>query len=188
MQLEQLWNEYRAALQAFLHSKIANHADVDDVLQDILIKTHKNMGQIRSADSVKSWLFQVANTTIIDFYRRRGRHRELSQDDLWFSEEEADIKTELSHCIDPFIGSLPEASAELLTAVDINGELQKEYAASLGISYSTLKSRVQKARRELRGLFDDCCHMHLDNQGNLMDYDYKEKGCETCMDNASSRH
>lgn len=178
-QLEEIWAEYRSALKAFLHSKIADTADVDDVLQDILIKTHKNMGQIRSKDSIKSWLFQVANNSIIDFYRRAGRRKELKEDDLWFGEDEADIKVELSHCIEPFIHSLPEKSAELLTAIDINGESQKEYAESLGISYSTLKSRVQKARTDLRGLFDDCCHMKLDAQGNLMDYERKE-GCGDC--------
>jgi len=180
MTLEKIWGEYRTALKAFLHSKIANPADVDDVLQDILIKTHKNMGQIRSHDSIKSWLFQVANNTIIDFYRSSAKNNDLKEDDLWFSEEEAEIKSELSQCIEPFIHSLPESSAELLTAIDIQGESQKQYAESLGISYSTLKSRVQKARTELRGLFDNCCHMKLDAQGNLMDYEEKSNHCDGC--------
>jgi RNA polymerase sigma-70 factor (ECF subfamily) len=58
-------------------------------------------------------------------------------------------------------------------ATDINGESQKALAESMGISYSTLKSRVQKARMELRSVFDECCRMNLDAQGNLMDYEVR---------------
>lgn len=179
MKLENIWNEYRHSLKAFLHSKISNHADVDDLLQEILIKTHQNLSQVRAKDSLKSWLFQIANHAIIDFYRRNGRTKEVEQSDLWFDEPEADIKQEMSHCIEPFIQALGNERAELLMAIDLNGVSQKDTAESLGISYSTLKSRVQKARTELRGLFDSCCHMKLDAQGNLMDYERKN-GCDGC--------
>ena len=180
MKLEEIWAEYRSALKAFLHSKISNTADVDDVLQDILIKTHKNLGTIRDQQSIKSWLFQTANHTIIDFYRRNGKAKDLTENDLWFTDDEADIKTELSHCIEPFIHALPEESAELLTAIDLNGEPQKVYAETQGLSYSTLKSRVQKARAQLRGQFEDCCKMQLDAQGNLMGYEQHNDACNGC--------
>lgn len=185
MKLEELWAEYRSALKAFLHSKINNAADVDDVLQDILVKTHKNLASIRDPKSIKSWLFQTANHTIIDFYRRNGKGKEVKAEDLWFNDDEINIKAELSHCIEPFINALPDESSELLTAIDLNGEAQKAYAEAHGISYSTLKSRVQKARTQLRGQFEDCCKMQLDAQGNLMEYEQKStnnrnKDCGIC--------
>ena len=180
MNLETIWSEYRTGLKSFLHSKISNAADVDDLLQDILIKTHDKLHQVRSEETVKSWLFQLANHTIIDFYRRKGKQEKLSEDDLWFSDSKADVKQELSHCIDPFVKALNQESSDLLIAIDLNGESQKDYAESIGISYSTLKSRVQKARSELRNLFDDCCQMTLDNQGNLKDYEHKPNACKKC--------
>ena len=180
-QLESIWLEYKEALKAFLHSKVADHADVEDLLQQILIKTHHNLAKVREAGSIKAWLFQVANNAIIDFYRAKGRkagHEEaLVAEDLWYGEAEQDIKAELSHCIEPFIQRLPEAQAELLTQFDLLGESQKQYAEQHDIRYSTLKSRLQKARNELRGLFDQCCAMQLDAQGNLMDYDAKQNDC-----------
>ena len=185
MKLEPIWAEYRIGIKAFLHSKISNSADVDDLLQEILIKTHKNIGNIRSQGSIKSWLFQIANHSIIDFYRRNKAFTELDQEDslsesLWLEQQERDIKQELSVCIAPFIQALDEEDAELLTAIDIQGESQKQYAESLGISYSTLKSRVQKARSQLRDLFEGCCKMQLDAQGNLMDYDPHDSSCKKC--------
>ena len=174
MTIEKIWSEYRLSLKAFLHSKVSNDSDVDDLLQDILIKSYENLGKLKSGDKIKPWIFQIANHSIIDFYRRNGKNKALTEDDLWYEGEGPDIKAELSHCIDPFVNSLSEASSQLLMATDINGESQKELAQSMGISYSTLKSRVQKARMELRSVFDECCHMKLDAQGNLMDYEVRE--------------
>ncbi|MBL4796594.1 MAG: RNA polymerase sigma factor SigZ [Oleispira sp.] len=175
MNLEKIWAEYRASLKAFLHSKVSNAADVDDLLQDILLKTYQNLSKVRENESIKSWLFQIANHSIIDFYRRNKTFSELNQEEavsetVWLKAQERNIKQELSACIEPFIHALDESDAELLITIDINGESQRQYAENLGISYSTLKSRVQKARAQLRSLFDNCCKMELDTQGNLMEY------------------
>ena len=67
LNLEQVWAEYQQALKSFLHSKVNNTADVDDLLQEILIKTYQNLDKVQDVSSVKSWLFQLANHTIIDF-------------------------------------------------------------------------------------------------------------------------
>ncbi len=180
MTLETIWKEYRSSLRAFLYSKISNAADIDDLLQEILIKTHQNLAKVRTEVSIKPWLFQIANHTIIDFYRRNKIFTELNQEEtvsetVWLKAQARDIKQELSACIEPFIQALNEQDAALLTAIDINGESQRQYAESLGLSYSTLKSRVQKARTQLRSLFDDCCQMELDTQGNLMEYEPQKR-------------
>ncbi|WP_199611049.1 RNA polymerase sigma factor SigZ [Flocculibacter collagenilyticus] len=174
MSIEQIWSDYKASLKRFIQSKVANEADVEDLLQDILIKTHNNLEQLKSHKSIKSWLFQIANYTIIDFYRRKSRNTSLNAEDTWLKEvDENEAREYVANCIVPFINALPEEQAALLTAIDINNQSQKEYAHNVGISYSTLKSRVQKSRRELKNIFDQCCHFKFDKQGNL--YDFEEK-------------
>ncbi|WP_299789411.1 RNA polymerase sigma factor SigZ [uncultured Shewanella sp.] len=180
MKLEDIWSSYRSSLKAFLHSKISNPSDVDDLLQEILIKTHNSMDDLKKGESIKSWLFQIANRTTIDFYRKNGRLNEIDSEDLWYGESEYDVKTDLSHCIEPFLKALPEEVAELLRSVDLGERSQKAYAQELGISYSTLKSRVQKGRSELQALFEDCCHYSLDKQGNLIDFEQKSDSCKKC--------
>ncbi|WP_135442533.1 RNA polymerase sigma factor SigZ [Vibrio tasmaniensis] len=186
LNLEQVWAEYQQALKSFLHSKVNNTADVDDLLQEILIKTYQNLDKVQDASSVKSWLFQLANHTIIDFYRKRARHQrdtEIDAEDLWFAEldQDSEFKEDLSHCIEPFIEALPEKNAALLLAVDIEGRSQKEIAQSNNISYSTIKSRVQKSRDELKKLFEECCNLSLDKNGGVIDCDLKpENSCNKC--------
>ena len=171
--IEEIWSEYRTAIKAFLHSKVANASDVDDLLQDILLKTYQNLSTLKDSKNVKSWLFQIANNTIIDFYRKRGKENNHAEEPLWYSNDDKSLYDDLSQCIAPFINALPQDMAELLTATEINGVSQKEYAEQHGISYSTLKSRVQKGRGRLLNLFSSCCDFSLDSQGRLADFEQK---------------
>ncbi|MEZ8746133.1 RNA polymerase sigma factor SigZ [Vibrio sp. 10N.286.49.E1] len=187
LNLEQVWAEYQQALKSFLHSKVNNTADVDDLLQEILIKTYQNLDKVQDASSVKAWLFQLANNTIIDFNRKHARQQRDSQidaEDLWFTDldHDSEFKQKLSLCIEPFIQALPEQSSSLLLAVDIKGQSQKEIAEAQNISYSTVKSRVQKSRGDLKNLFEQCCNLSLDKQGNVIDCELKsDTDCGKCQ-------
>ncbi|MGF1854618.1 RNA polymerase sigma factor SigZ [Vibrio satsumensis] len=187
LDLEQVWAEYQQALKSFLHSKVNNAADVEDLLQEILIKTYQNLHKVQDASSVKSWLFQLASHTIIDFYRKHARQQRDSQidaEDLWFADldHDSEFKQKLSLCIEPFIQALPEQSSSLLLAVDIKGQSQKEIAEAQNISYSTVKSRVQKSRGDLKNLFEQCCNLSLDKQGNVIDCELKsDADCGKCQ-------
>ena len=180
MNIEYIWKEYRTALKRFLNAKISNEADVDDLLQDILIKTYNNLATVKTQKSVKSWLFQIANNTIIDYYRKKGRVHDANIEGYWPEDDVQGATIDLSNCISPFINALPDENASLLTAIDVNNQSQKEYAEQLGISYSTLKSRVQKSRSLLKKVFDDCCHFKIDKIGNVYDYEVKTKKYDSC--------
>lgn len=168
MDLEAIWRDYRASLTNFLRTKISDPLDVEDVLQDILIKTHANLGSVKTESSVKSWLFQVARNATIDFYRRE-RKPLPNAEDLWYNEDEPDILNGLTDCLKPFIDRLPEQEAHILTAIELKGVSQKDYAEQSGVPYSTLKSRLKKSRTLLRHLYEECCTFSLDAQGNVMD-------------------
>ena len=169
MNVEQVWSEYRGSLKSFLHSRVADPDEVDDLLQEILIKTHQKIHTIHNKKSIKPWLFQVASNAIADFYRKRSRSPALEAGDLWYGDDEENLRNELSLCVEPFIDALSNESARLLKAVDLEGRSQRQYADQLGISYSTLKSRVRKSRSELRRLFDRCCEFRLDRSGNVVE-------------------
>lgn len=180
MTIENIWDEYSTALKRFLQSRVSNPADVDDLLQDILLKSHLNLHSLASMNSVKSWVFQIANNVIIDHYRKKGRANDLDVDDLWYEDDAPNIKRELSTCIAPFIKALPDESAHILEEIELNNMTQKDYAAANNINYSTLKTRVQKARKQLRELVEDCCHLTLDKNGNIIEFQQKGKSCRGC--------
>ena len=180
MKIETIWSDYQSALKRFLHSKVSNEADTEDLLQDILLKSYNNLDTLKDHKSVKAWLFQIANHTIIDFYRKNGRTKDIAIEDMSPLDDNDEFKKQLTRCLVPFINALPEEQAELLTAIDIHNLSQKEYAESLGISYSTLKSRVQKSRRQLKEVYDQCCHFKVDQNGSPFDFERKPTGYNPC--------
>lgn len=180
MNIEEIWTEYRSNLMAFIRSRVANSSDAEDLLQEIMIKTHDGLSSVKNQASIKSWVFQIAHNTIIDFYRNTGRGKNLPADELWYGEEDTTVQQELTRCIEPFIRALPADTAEIIRQIDINGVSQKDYAQQHGIAYSTLKSRVQKGRSDLRVLFDKCCSFTLDATGSIAEYSEKSGGCKNC--------
>ena len=172
--------EYQASLRAFLLARMRNASDVDDVLQDALTKTFQNLHTLKSEDKIKPWLFQIARNAMMDHYRRNGRDASLSANDLWYGEEVDTAEHAFEGCVEPFLDALPDGAGDLLRAVELHGISQKEYAERMGISYSTLKSRVQASRKQLRQLFDECCDIAFANDGSVLDYSRKKGNCDTC--------
>jgi len=179
MTIELVWQEYRGLLKRFLASKISNPRDAEDLLQNILIKVHQKLTSLNSKDKIKPWLMQIANNTIIDFYRQQAKYKTLTAEDLWYENQE-EVQQNLSECLNPFIQELPDKYRNLIIAIDLNGTKQKSYAVQHGISYSTLKSRVQKARTELRRLMELCCTFELDKDGNAINCSKRHTRCEPC--------
>ncbi|WP_286262892.1 RNA polymerase sigma factor SigZ [Thalassotalea atypica] len=178
--LDEIWSQYHHALARFLHAKVSDPAMVEDLLQEILLKTYSNLSSIKDQKNIKSWLFQIANRTIIDFYRKQSKVNAIATEALWYNEKNDDVHRDLSQCLIPFINALPDEMARLLTEIELGNKSQKQYAEELGVSYSTLKSRVQKARTMLRELFEGCCNLSLDKFGNVSDFEEKHNNCKKC--------
>ncbi len=180
MNIEEVWPEYRTRLRAFLHARVSNPADVDDLLQEISIKVFSGLPQLKDPSKLQAWLFQTANRAIIDHYRTSARGRDVHPDDLWYAADDPGVRQELAACVEPFLNALPAETARMLTAIDIEGMSQTDYAKANGLSYSTLKTRVQKGRAALRDSFQDCCTLTIDARGDIADYDPKSDNCKKC--------
>ncbi|SMP13567.1 RNA polymerase sigma factor SigZ [Shimia sagamensis] len=181
MHLDQIWREYGGALRGFLRKRVANEADVDDLLQDILIKTHAHLSEVRDPAALRAWLFQVARNATVDFYRARAKAQPVNADDLWYgAEEEAGALKDLEGCVASFLAALSDEDAALLRAIDLNGQSQKQVAANMGLAYSTLKSRVQAARGKMAEQYRACCAMELGANGEIIAATRKEAACPKC--------
>ena len=183
MKIEKIWQAYSNNLKQYLEARLYNKADVDDLLQEILIKTHKQINTLETNEKLLPWLYKITQHTLIDHYRKKAKQSEHPrEEDLWYSEQgdKQGQQTELtmSTCVLPFVEQLPESTAYLIKSIDIEGRSQKELAAELSISYSGLKSRVQRGRKALRLLFESCCHLEFDRYGNVIDYEPKTKHCQ----------
>ena len=75
----------------------------------------------------------------------------------------------LNPCIRRFVGQLPRGYRDALVLTEWRGLTQEQMAKQLGLSVSGAKSRVQRARTQLKKLLLDCCRLELDRRGNVLE-------------------
>lgn len=175
---EPAWRALRGELHRFVGSRVAA-AEIDDVVQDALIRIHRGLAGVRDHDRMTAWIYQVARNAIIDHARRRRPVVTIEADAAALADPAADAPTvaadddaafaRLAHCVRPFVGLLPAAYREAVALVELDGLGQAEAAARLGVPLSTLKSRVQRGRVQLRGLLEACCAIELDARHHVVE-------------------
>jgi RNA polymerase sigma-70 factor (ECF subfamily) len=161
-----LWDDLHASLRSFVSRRIANPADVDDVLQQVFVQVHRGLPSLRDDERVHAWIYRTARHVIVDYYRRPARRREQPSGGL------SDFSGETA------------ADVEALTLAELRGLTQAEAARRVGVSTSGMKSRVQRARQRLKSALDACCRFELDRRGGLIAFEAKQAdgcgGCDTC--------
>ncbi len=150
------WQEYESRLRSYISRRVRETDVVDDIVQDIFIKSRTSLHTVKSHGSIAAWLFRIAANAIADHYRSLKPWNELP-DDLAAPEPERDYVAELATCLQPLIADLPETYRSALVLSELKGLPQKEMANRLGISLSGAKSRVQRGREKLRQRLLDCC-------------------------------
>ncbi|MBI5540225.1 MAG: RNA polymerase sigma factor SigZ [Bacteroidia bacterium] len=174
---KQLILEFQNELKQFISRKVKNSDDVNDILQDVLLKIHINYSKIRKKESLKSWLYQITRNTIIDYYLKKKKLTVIISDTIIYDfEDYSEDKSEIVDCLQPFIAQLPNKYKEALLQTDLGKLSQKEFAEKTGLSYSGAKSVVQRARAKLKKLFEQCCQIEVDIYGNILEYQ-KNKSC-----------
>jgi RNA polymerase sigma-70 factor (ECF subfamily) len=167
-----------ARIRPFVERRVAAD-DVDDVLQEVLVRVHREFDAIDDDERFARWLHRVAANAIADHHRRNAR-RDRKHDAAAAeprdtaprgSEPESDdAATTFASFVTYAIDSLPTPYREALHLTELDGLTMAEAAAREGLSVSGMKSRVQRGRRMLRELFEACCEIALDARGRIVEY------------------
>lgn len=186
---EAIWREFHDRLLAFIRRRVPSLEIAEDVLQEVMLRIHRHAAELERASAVGAWVHRIATNAIADHYRSASVHRELAAgsevDPEKTVEAEADapdVRAELADCISPLLGQLPAIYREALTLCELEGMSQAEAAARVGLSVSGMKSRVQRARRQLKQVLLQCCDVELDARSGIAGYRRRHAscGCSDC--------
>lgn len=177
------WDALEAKLRPFIARRVAASADVDDVLQEVLLRLHRSAGGVRDDERFGPWVFQVARNAVVDHHRARSRHPVARED---ATPEEADESAEVARDHDaeallamsvvPFVACLPSPYREAITLTELEGRSVREAAELCGVSETAMKSRVRRGRQRLRELFEACCTIDCDARGRVVDFHRRPDG------------
>ena len=178
MEAEAIWMKVQAKLKAYVRMKIRDDASADDVLQEIFLKMHQNLHQLREEEKAEYWLFRIAQNAVNDhFRRRRDQYRQTPEPEAPPTEKEKQVQAlteEVAHWLPFMLEMLPDKYRQALYLTEVEGLSQKALAKRLGISYSGAKSRVQRGREKLKNIVLQCCEVATDKYGNVLGYQPRE--------------
>lgn len=176
-----IWAEFAAPLRAFVRRRVPETIDAEDVVQDIFLRILRHLPALAAAERVDAWVFQVARSAVADALRahgrRDGRTDAVDMDALEdpAADDAPSAAAELTPCMTPFVRRLAEPYRTALELTTLQGLSQQEAARREGISLSGMKSRVQRARDQVRELMLRCCDVELDVRGSVMDYAVRDR-------------
>ena len=75
---EKIWLEFNNQLKAFIVRRVKVNSLAEDILQEVFIKIHSNIDNLKDEQKLKGWIFQITRNSIIDYYmKKRIDTREL---------------------------------------------------------------------------------------------------------------
>jgi RNA polymerase sigma-70 factor, ECF subfamily len=74
---QEIWQQIHIGLRAFIAKRVANEAEVDDIVQDVWLKMQRGLDGLKDQSRLISLIYQIALHAIIDHYRAPGRRREM---------------------------------------------------------------------------------------------------------------
>src|ERR1700740_2247459 len=142
-----------------------NREDAEDVVQDAFLKAYSNLDQFQGQSKFYTWLVRIAVNEALMKLRRRRPERMVSLDEDVKTEEDsvpreiADwspnpeqqyTQAELREILSKTIQGLPPGFRTVFVLRDVEGLSTEETAEALGLSVPAVKSRLLRARLQLR--------------------------------------
>lgn len=149
---KQLYESYYGSLMAVCMRYAETEREAEDILHESFMKIFNNINQYKAGTSLKSWMNRIVVNTSIDFYRKRHRNKTVDLDGVYhLKTKEPDALEKLS--AEEIINAMQQMSMIYRTIFNmfvVEGYSHKDIAKKLGISESTSRSNLVKARKKLK--------------------------------------
>jgi RNA polymerase sigma-70 factor (ECF subfamily) len=153
--LEQLYRRHAPWLTARLQRRCADSGVVDEVLQDTFVAVWRGAGRFDGRGEVGAWLWGIAVRRLVDAVRRSPRSTaELlsvpeTVDAVGSAEEQVLLGLEHGE-LGPALDRLSPELRAVVRATVLDGLSAREAGQLLGIPSGTVKTRMMRARAQLR--------------------------------------
>jgi RNA polymerase sigma-70 factor, ECF subfamily len=171
----EIMQRYHNRLFGLSHNLLHNAADAEEIVQDTFIRAHRGLANFRGDSSLATWLYRIALNLSRNrywYFFRRRRQDSLSLEcplgadsSATFSDLIASTDADPAHesttnefvsLISVCMDKLDDSHREILTMRNVLDLPYEEIARALRINVGTVKSRIARARENLRKLLAEC--------------------------------
>ena len=159
---EELVRLYEKRVLALTNRMCRNPEDAAEAAQEAFISAWQGLKFFRGDSSFSTWLYRLASNACVDLLRREGRHQTAAGPSLNDEETKIDVadtaatpheaaeQQELRELIEEGLQSLSPDHRQVLILREMHQLSYDEISQSLDIDVGTVKSRISRARKQLR--------------------------------------
>jgi len=149
-----LVHRYEPRVALALARLLADERDVEEATQDVFIQAWRSLERFRGDAAIFTWLYRIAaNEALMRLRRRSPELAEFDEETRGAPDPEhtGDLRTFLLLQLQ----ALPFELLAPLVLRDHEGLSNGEVAEALGLTLAATKSRIHRARMQLRASFDE---------------------------------
>lgn len=163
----ELVNRYSSMIYNLGYKYTRNESYADDVLQEVLLTLFQKLKTFRGESKFSTWVYGITKNTSFMYLKKQMKHMKnlsLTKDsyteggdltdmitqDWRFIPDTVLMEEEKRYKIDQAMSSIPEIYSTVLRLSDLEGRTNVEIGEILGISLPAVKSRIRRARMQLR--------------------------------------
>jgi RNA polymerase sigma-70 factor (ECF subfamily) len=159
-----LVRRYQGRLYPTILRLSGSSEDAEDILQDAFVRAYEKLAQFQGDSSFYTWIYRIAVNLALTGYRKKrvralsrgknGRHG-LLPDELVDESADADPtigmeRAERERIVEDALSQLGPEHRAIVVLKDFDGHRYEEISAILNIPVGTVRSRLHRARHELR--------------------------------------
>ena len=145
---------------------VGHREDADDLAQLAFIKAFQSLHRFKGQALFSTWLYRICINCCLDWIKSQQRKYDVKMDDEWWYKqadgealfadtkrtdymvEQGELRDVLAHAM----SQMPPIFRSVLVLRELNGLSYQEIASVEGCSVGTVKSRLFRARAQLRKL------------------------------------
>lgn len=166
---ESLIENYQKRIFSIAYRMIEHQEDAADLTQEVILKIFKNLDKFKGDSKFSTWVYRIATNTCLDEIKKSRRRttysldKEIETDEGSMAaelpdtgpgpEEEAERK-DIKKAVYAAIGQLGQEHKQVILLRDLQGLSYEEIAEILHCSVGTVKSRISRARGNLKKMLE----------------------------------
>jgi RNA polymerase sigma-70 factor (ECF subfamily) len=157
-----LLKRYYSAVYNLVAHSVRSHEEREDLIQEVFIKVYRNLGKFRFEASFSTWLYRITRNMLIDRSRKKAIHpvsMESEEGGITIGDRVQDhrmnpegfiLESDSDITLRDALMKLDENHRHILILREMEGLSYRELAKVLEINTGTVKSRLARAREELK--------------------------------------
>jgi len=158
-----LINEYQNDIYSLCLSIVKNVDDALDLTQEAFLIAYENIKNFKQEAKFSTWVYRIAYNLCVNFIKRKGEIFTLEDEDIINVEIEDKTssiweeieKDERVKMISEGLKRIKDSDSLIIELKDIKGLTYEEISTILSIPMGTVKSRLYRARENLKKVVED---------------------------------